>query len=200
MKTNVLITPPAEAPITLEQAKAHLKVDGTSEDAYIQGLINACTTMAENYTQLQFMQAVWELQVDDWHDRSLSHQLDKCPLVSVDSIKYFDETNTELTIPVEDYQVYTGRTPGVYRFVTTLPLPSVYDRLDATRIRYTAGYGAAGASAEDQRAAVPSPIKAAILLLIGHLYENRQDEQVGTIVTKLTKNSEWLLHPYRLYL
>ncbi len=156
--------------------------------------------MAENYTQLQFMQAVWEQQARDWYGGSRLQDLFKAPLVSVDSIKYFDDTNTEQTIAVEQYQVYTSRIPGAYRFISTFNSPLVYDRLDSARVRFTAGYGAAGASIDEQRAAVPAPIKSAILLLIGHLYENRQDELVGTVVTKLTKNSEWLLHPYRLFL
>jgi uncharacterized phiE125 gp8 family phage protein len=194
----VLITAATAAPITLEQAKVHLKVDGSDEDVYIQSIIDTCTALAEQYTQRSFMQAIWELQLDDWYECNTLHQLDRCPLVSVDSIKYFDENNAEVTLPTSDYEVYNRRVPGFYRFIETLP--KVYDRLDVIRVRYTAGYGQVDDSIAAQQASIPAPIKSAILLLVGHLYENRQDEQVGTIVTKLTKNSEWLLHPYRLYL
>ena len=46
---------------------------------------------------------------------------------------------------------------------------------------------------------VNEAIKAAVLLMVGHLYANREDVATGISVTKLPNGAEWLLQPYRVY-
>jgi hypothetical protein len=54
--------------------------------------------------------------------------------------------------------------------------PQTQDVINAFTVRFTAGYGTTAAS-------VPYDVKAAIKLLIGHLYENREAVIVGSNVT-----------------
>lgn len=42
-------------------------------------------------------------------------------------------------------------------------------------------------------------IKAATLLIIGHLYENREDVVAGQALSKLPNGAEWLLNAYKVY-
>ena len=52
--------------------------------------------------------------------------------------------------------------------------------------------------AEDPNGLVmPASVKAAILLTLGHLYENREAVNVGNIVTEMPMGAERLLWPYR---
>jgi hypothetical protein len=61
--------------------------------------------------------------------------------------------------------------------------------MNALQLNFTCGYTNA--------AAVPSPIKQAMYLIIGHLYENRQDVVTGTQVHQIPDSSKYLLEPYR---
>ncbi|WP_219209454.1 head-tail connector protein [Variovorax boronicumulans] len=45
---------------------------------------------------------------------------------------------------------------------------------------------------------VNSMIQAGILLILGHLFENRQENVVGTIVAELKLGAQHLLFPYRI--
>lgn len=67
--------------------------------------------------------------------------------------------------------------------------PGSYHREDAVSVTYVAGYGNADA--------VPAPIKAAILLIVGHLYENREASTVGVSAELLPMAVDALLAPYR---
>lgn len=51
---------------------------------------------------------------------------------------------------------------------------------------------------EEQGLVITPSITAAILLITGHLYENREEVVTGTIATRLPMTSESLLWPYRL--
>ena len=69
--------------------------------------------------------------------------------------------------------------------------PEVLDRVrEAVRLRYTAGYEA-----------LPAPIKAALLLMCGDLYENRETAVIGVSASKvpMAMAVENLLGPYRVY-
>ena len=46
---------------------------------------------------------------------------------------------------------------------------------------------------------VNDAIKSAVLLIVGHLYANREDVVAGASVAKLPNGAEWLLAPYRVY-
>jgi uncharacterized phage protein (predicted DNA packaging) len=46
---------------------------------------------------------------------------------------------------------------------------------------------------------LPKPIKQAILLVIGHLYNTREPIVTGTIVTKVPMTVEYLLAPYKTW-
>ena len=65
---------------------------------------------------------------------------------------------------------------------------------NGVRVRYVAGYGAAGSN-------VPQAIRQAILLVIGSLYENREDVLVaqGVSIGVLPFGVVALLAPYRIY-
>ena len=61
-----LITPPALEPVTLDEAKAHLKVDTTDDDALIERLIAAARARAEWHTGRAFLTQSWILWLDCW--------------------------------------------------------------------------------------------------------------------------------------
>jgi len=46
---------------------------------------------------------------------------------------------------------------------------------------------------------VNEAIKAAVLLIVGHLYANREDVVAGVSVAQMPNGAEWLLQPYKVY-
>ena len=46
---------------------------------------------------------------------------------------------------------------------------------------------------------VNEAIRAAVLLIVGHLFANREDVVAGVSVAQLPNGAEWLLQPYKAY-
>lgn len=167
---------PTEEPVSLDEAKLHLRVDGTAEDDYIAGLISAARIACEIEARRAFVARTLDLYLECWPGRSL--KLPQPPLVSVTSITYTDENGNSATVSASDYVVYAGVEPGLIILKPTASWPSVNLMPGPSIVvRYVAGYGTA--------AAVPAVYKQAMLLTIGHMYENREAVVVGTIATQL---------------
>ena len=191
--TLKLITAPATEPVTSSEAKSHLRVDTTADDTLIGTLITAARQHVENHLRRALITQTWELVMDAFPAGDVI-RLPRPPLVSVTSIKYTDVAGSESTFSSAAYVVDTDSTKGRVVLKSGESWPS--DTLAAAngvRVRYVAGYGSA--------AAVPNPIRQAILLLIGTLYENRESVLVaqGVTVAQLPFGVEALLMPYRIF-
>jgi len=193
-----LITAPSTTPVDLATAKLQAKVDGSVEDTLLTAMLQAATDLVQDYIQRQLMQATWELQLTHWcTDADGYIKLPNAPLVKVESVKYDNSANQEQTLSASEYQVDTTAEPGRIRFTGTLP--SVYDKPNAIRIRYVAGYGPDGASEAAQQAAIPARAKIGILRAFTDFYEHRQDQTSATVY-KLPMSIEYFLNPLRLFL
>ena len=206
-----LITPPNEYPVTRDAlVKVHIKVDGTDENDLLDAYIGASTQLVQDLIQQQLMQAVYEWHQDTWYDckwhdsryysRDNYYTIARLPIwpaIVVNSIKYDDENNDEQTLDSSKYQVNYLTTPVQIKFIDTLP--TVYDKPNAIRINFTAGYGALNDSADQQRASIPNLAKIGILRTVADLYENRQDESEAKNAM-IQKNVEYLLSTLRVYL
>ena len=188
-----LITAPATEPVSTSEAKSHLRVDTTADDTLIGTLITAARQHVENHLRRALITQTWELVMDAFPAGDVI-RLPRPPLVSVTSIKYTDVAGSESTFSSAAYVVDTDSTKGRVVLKSGESWPS--DTLAAAngvRVRYVAGYGAASA--------VPHPIRQAVLLLIGTLYENRESVLVaqGVTVAQLPFGVEALLMPYRIF-
>jgi uncharacterized phiE125 gp8 family phage protein len=187
----VLVTPPANEPVTVEEAMEHLRVDGLEEVLLVEGLVRAAREYAETFTGRALITQVWDWTLDCW-PRGNTIELPRPPLQSVDSVKYLDEDGAEHTVNASSYLVDTTNRPGRIRLRTNQSWPTdTLREISAITIRFSAGYGD---DAED----VPQTIHQAMLLMIGDLYENREASIVGTSVVKTTFATDSLLYPYRI--
>lgn len=194
-----LITPPAAEPVTLAEAKAHLRVDGTDDDALIASLIEASRIYCEQFTARAFITQTWEYVVDAFPTREIMLPLP--PLQSVTSVKYDDGSGVETTLGTDQYEVDNVSQPGWVVPVTTGWPTSVWDGVNSVRIRFVAGYDPGTDSPVDLAANVPQSLKAAILLHVGQLYQQREDIVVGTVVNRVpTGGIEHMLRQYRVAL
>ena len=153
------ITAPTETPIDLATAKAHTRVIGTAQDTLITLYIEAAPANLDGKDGLlgrALVTQTWEYSLDSFESQAIEIPLP--PLQSVTSIKYLDTSGIEQTLSSARYTVDTASEPA--RVVVDADgWPDTYDSANAVTIRFVCGYGAA--------TAVPSSLKAAILLNVG---------------------------------
>lgn len=173
-----LTSPPALEPVTLAEAKAHLKIDTDADDALIERLIAAARARAEWHTGRAFVTQSWILWLDAW---PAVIELPLPPLQSVASVTTYNCADLARILSPSDYTVANGR----IALKDGRAPPTDLRRLNAVAIAFTAGYGAA--------ADVPAPLRVAILALIAFLYEHR-----GEAPADLPHDILALLAPYRV--
>lgn len=182
---------PGAEPITLAEAKSHLRISGTDENDLINGLIQAAREMAETYTKRQLITATYTAKYRDFPDSEGSIQIPRTPLQSVSSITYVDNQGSTQTLSTDVYEVLDD---DVEAWVVLKPLqswPEVQaEKKQAVTVTFVAGYGNAGSS-------VPAAAKSAMLMLIGHLFENRESVSAGGF-NKLPLATEILLDSIRV--
>lgn len=182
-----MTTAPATEPVTETEAKLHCRVDHTTEDTVFTRLIEVARIQCENISRRAFITRTYTAYLDRWP--GYYFELPYPPLATISSIKYYDNAGSAAaTIAGSNYVVDTNSEPGRVAFVDGYSFPSVTLReINGVEIIYTAGYGNA--------AAVPDVYKQAMLLLIGHLYENRESVvvQQGVSLVQVPQAVEWLL-------
>ena len=187
MKTYQVITPASIYPVSLTEAKSHLKVDTTADDAYITSIIKAATQLSEEYTNRFFINTVIDQTCSDF---AQLQTLFKSKVSAVAHVKYYDSDNSLQTLSATVYDAQLNYEPSQIQLAENQSFPRITSRNDAVVARYTVGYG----TASD----VPEIIKQAILLTIGNFYQNRNSVVVGRIATELPMNVKWLLDTYKV--
>lgn len=161
-------TPAANEPITLAEAKAHLRIDSNDENDYINGLIAAAREMAEAYTARAFVTSTFTMKLDDFPDGEGAIRLPRTPLGSVTSIQYIDANGSTQTLSTDIYEVISDDTQASIVLKPQRVWPSAqFEKYHAVTITFTAGYGASHSS-------VPQAARSAMFLIIGNLFENRE--------------------------
>lgn len=202
---TVLVTAPAAEPVTLDEAKAHLRVTIDDDDDRITRQIAVAREQAETIARLAIVTQTWDLYLDRfpdtagywdrrnrqlgpgspayWPRRSLGKvQIPRPPLVSIGTVEYVDASGSTVTLDSAEYRVGTG-TPGTIAPALNRNWPTAADVTDAVRIRFTAGYGNASA--------VPACVKEAILLLVERLYDGTPDGEPPEYVKRVLGPVLW---------
>jgi uncharacterized phiE125 gp8 family phage protein len=165
--------------IATEDAKTHLRVSGSDEDDLIDRLIVAAITSVEAHARIAMTPQTLELRVPRFPLGGGYFALPRSPVRSVTSITYIDTDGDEQTLAGTVYALEgSGRPATVFLADDAQCWPGdAADRRDAVRVRYEAGPSTVGN--------VPEDLISAAMLLIGHLYENRQSVVIGTIASKV---------------
>lgn len=186
---RTLYAPPTAEPVTVAEAKSHLRVDASAEDELIRGLIAGARLWVEGTCGLSLITQTHDLTLDGFPDEVI--QLPRGPVQSVSSITYIDTAGDTQTWSSSNYIVDTKSTPNRITPAYGVAYPSTQTRINTVTVRYVAGYGAKGSD-------VPEPIRQAIKLLVGQMYAHREPEVTGTIVSPVRFAVDALLAPYRV--
>jgi uncharacterized phiE125 gp8 family phage protein len=184
-----LATPPAAYPVTVAEAKAHLRIEHALDDTYIETLVKAVTAELDGRQGLlrrALITQTWDYSLP-WFPVVRRICVPMPPLQSITSVKYFDADNVEQTFSSDNYEIVTQDEQGYIALKQDASWPGTYEREAAVTIRFVAGYGVDGS-------AVPANVRAAMLLRIGELYANRGDEAVSGDMSVTVKR---LLNPSR---
>lgn len=170
---------PASEPVTLEEARLHVRADGTLDDASLTDAIKAAREFAEAVTGKRYVTQTLIYNLDAFPEWEI--QLPEPPLASITSIKYYDEDNIQRTLASTKYRIVASR--NAVEPEVDEEWPDVYDKGDSVEITYVVGTAAS---------AVPFRIKRGILLLVGHWYANREEVIIGTTATQIPAGAEKL--------
>lgn len=196
-RSLVRATEPVVNPVTLAEAKAHLRIDSTAEDDLISTLITAATRWAEDYCDRTFCSTQWTMRLDSFYGPvgspvqfglkadgnniegrqgtvpNLDIELPRPPMVQSGTATSVTITYTPsagastTTLDATEYRVDRQATPGVCRPLYGRTWPTHLVDQNSTTVTWWAGYSADGTS-------VPAPVKAAVLMLVAHLWRNRE--------------------------
>ena len=194
MKYLIKTTQPTAEPVSLAEARLHLRLDTSGspashpDDTLVQTLITAARENAEQYTGVTIASCSYEAQ-GAAVDSKLS--LQTYPVTSVYSVTYQDSDGVTQTVAAADYYVDNFARPSKLVFKQNTPSQDI-------TVQFTAGY-------TDLSSPNPYPcpagVKAAILLMVGNLYENR--ESIADNATQLKPYERpqsylYLLTPHRI--
>jgi len=165
-------TGPLVEPVTLAEAKAHLRVDTSDDDAYIGTLITAAREWCEQYLDRTLVHTQWVMRFDRFPvDSTADIELPRPPVVSSGTatsvtVAYTLEDGTTATYSTSLFRVDRASTPGAVKTNYAQTWPPHRQDDNSVSVTWWAGYGADGTS-------VPAAIRHAMLMLIGTWYERR---------------------------
>ncbi len=200
-----LVSAPATEPVTLSEAKAWARIDGSDDDAIITALITAARQAAEQHLRRSLITQTWKLTLDlscsrmndlpeGVYDLPMSAlygglpqsiPLPKGPVSSITSVVTYDQNNTAATFDAANYRLDSSGERLLLNYGAMWP--SSIRPQAGCEITYVAGYGNAGA--------VPQPIKSGMLIHIASLYEQRGNCEDAMALPPGTK---MLYQPYRI--
>lgn len=186
----------AVEPITLAEAREHLRVDTyevgspaeivSDDDAWIEAMLPAAREYCEHYLGRALAPRTMEYVGDAFPIVAIGtppgpvFQLPFGPVQSVESITYTDTDDAPQTVASIDYEIDAISVPSQVVLTYGSSWPTARSSTGSVRVRYITGYSTPGES--PQVYPLPKMARAAILLFLAHLYENREAVTVGSLV------------------
>lgn len=222
-----IVTQPSQEPVTLAEAKAHLRLEESHDDSYVTACITAARQYIEKVCWRALLQTTFELSQGSFRGEDKEESLPEWATLAPSFPQSFSQPST--LSPTGRFQPFIELPRG---HLADTPAVSVvyFDESNAQQTLATAAYqvqsrgedcgrvwlnAAAGYSwptvysrpdavrvtytvGWSTPANVPGPLKQAVLLLVSQMYEYRTPEITGTIATTLQFTIDALTSPYRL--
>ena len=157
-----LIDPPAAEPVTLAEAKAFLRLDGSEEDALVDRLIAAARLHLERDLGLALMAQRWTQVFDRWPGETAP--LGPWPVSAVEAVTVKDALGEAQEVDDGSYVADLAGRPARLIRPGGWPEPGV--AAGGIEITFAAGFGEA-------RDDVPADLRQALLMLVAQWFERR---------------------------
>lgn len=171
-------TSPVVEPVTVAEAKAHLRVDNSNSDTEIASMVTAAREWCEQYLDRTLVNTQWVMRFDSFPpDGTQDIELPRPPMslagtTTAVSVTFTAETGGTQAYSTASFRVDRNSTPGAVKTLYGQTWPPHLMDDNAVSVTWWGGYGSAGST-------VPAAVRHAILMLVGHWYESRQ-AAVGT--------------------
>jgi uncharacterized phiE125 gp8 family phage protein len=167
--TLKLITAPSIEPVTVAEVKQAAHIDYNNEDTLISTWIKSARELAETFQGRAYSTQIWEMSFDNFPETPL--YIPRPPLISIDSIKYYNYLDSEYTFDLGNLIIDTDSQPGRINLAFCMSWPFVTLRsIDSVKIRYTAG--------NVDVAHIPASVKDAIMFYCAYRNENRAEGEI----------------------
>jgi uncharacterized phiE125 gp8 family phage protein len=167
---RVLVTPPQEEPVSLEDVRMQCRIDSHEEDSFLERKIIAARETAEDFLWQRLITQVWDQYYDNFYMDWIL-RLDLGPVQSVQYVRYRDYMGNWQTLDPSIWELGDDNGVGLVRRQYGKAWPATYGVPDAVIVRHTVGYG-------DEPRDVPEAIKSAIAIHAGHHFRYRLGEPV----------------------
>lgn len=171
---------PLVEPVSVADAKVHLRVDGDEDNLYIASLISAAREWVESYLDRTLIHTQWTLRLESLDEEI---ELPRPPMATsaaqtAVTITYTLQGGETATLSTQSYRVDRNSTPGEITpiYGTVWPAHRIDD--NSVSVTWWAGYGPSGTD-------VPAAIRHAMLMLVAFWYDNRSAVVVGSISKQL---------------
>ncbi len=187
--SSILLDGPAVEPVSLAEAKAHLRVEHGDDDDIIAALVAGARVHVEAQTRRALIVQTWRLSRDAWPVNGRVAVL-PAPLRELVAVRVYQLDGTTQAIDADAFAIDKTSAPAVLAFAQgALPAPGRV--VGGIEFDIEAGYGGAPSD-------VPQPLRQAIRVLVAHWYENRGLIAVDQSVAVLPDSAGALLRPYRV--
>ena len=191
MHRPILVTPPSELPVTLDEAKQFVIVEAAEDDAVLESLLEAATAVLDGWNGILgrcIVEQTWRQDFDCFAQNL------PLPLLPVKpdgvSVTYLDGDGQERILPSSAYSLVTHAGGASHvQLARNFTRPSVFSAPGCVSVSFVAG---------SAREAVPRPIKTAITMLVAQWFNNREATVTGTIATELPLAVEFLISPFKV--
>lgn len=156
-----LITPPADLPVTLAEARAFLRVDHDEDDAGISAMLSAAVNLLDGRNGILgrcLEPQTWELLLDRFPEAEI--RLPVGPVESVTSVAFTDPEGAEAEVSGGSFVLDNAATFEGW-IVPTVAWPATLATVNAVRVRFVAGTG------------TPDAIKQSLLAMVAERYDGR---------------------------
>lgn len=168
MSSIVRTIAPVFSPLDLEALANYLRVDAQEDVTHLEHLAAQAADEVERLTGRVLLSSTYRLSQDNWPTDAIGYylraiELPRTPLLTVTSVKYYDEADVLQTLDSAQYIVCTDSEIGQVYLKAAYTWPDLSERPDAVQVLFTAGHAT-------QVSEVPARLKMAMLLLCRYYY------------------------------